>query len=233
MELNEAAEWKMVAHMRSLVEVQDPDAKEVDDFMIRRFLRARDLNVEKASSMFLKFLKWRRTAVPNGFISEAQIQNELAQSKLIMQGFSKKGNPVVISLPSRHYPSKRDMEEFKNLVVYYLDKLCASMPTGQEKLIVIADFQGWGYSNCDIRGYLAALEIVQSYYPERLGKVFLVHVPFLFMKAWKIIYSFIDNNTKHKFIFVEDKNLSTTLLEDIDDSQLPEIYGGKLSLVSH
>lgn len=98
---------------------------------------------------------------------------------------------------------------------------------------------------------------MQNYYPERLGKVFLIHVPYIFMKVWKIIYPFIDQKTKKKvcsqhhpnlslslfsfldhfcnapmqFIFVEDKNLKATLLEDIDEGQLPEIYGGKLRLV--
>lgn len=76
------------------------------------------------------------------------------------------------------------------------------------------------------------------------------------MKAWKIIYPFIDKNTRKKvriinigipfviwslrslmisffiqFVFVEDKDLTSTLLEEIDESQLPEIYGGKLPLV--
>ncbi|KAL3529053.1 hypothetical protein ACH5RR_008375 [Cinchona calisaya] len=34
-----------------------------------------------------------------------------------------------------------------------------------------------------------------------------------------------------KIKLVEDKQLRATLLEDIDESQLPEIYGGKLPLV--
>lgn len=34
-----------------------------------------------------------------------------------------------------------------------------------------------------------------------------------------------------QFVFVEDKDLKSTLLEEIDESQLPEIYGGKLPLV--
>ncbi|RRT59177.1 hypothetical protein B296_00030284 [Ensete ventricosum] len=36
-----------------------------------------------------------------------------------------------------------------------------SMPGGQEKFVGIVDLQGWGYSNCDIRGYIAALDIMQ------------------------------------------------------------------------
>jgi hypothetical protein len=72
------------------------------------------------------------------------------------------------------------------------------MPPGEEKFVSIADIKGWGYANSDIRGYLGALTILQDYYPERLGKLFIVHAPYMFMKVWKIIYPFIDDNTKYK-----------------------------------
>lgn len=39
--------------------------------------------------------------------------------------------------------------------------IICSMPGGQEKFVGIVDLQGWGYSNCDIRGYIAALDIMQ------------------------------------------------------------------------
>lgn len=40
----------------------------------------------------------------------------------------------------------------------------------------------------------------QDCYPERLGKLFIVHVPYLFMTAWKVVYPFIDNKTKKKVL---------------------------------
>ncbi|KAJ4810171.1 Sec14p-like phosphatidylinositol transfer family protein [Rhynchospora pubera] len=224
-------EWFLVAKMRAFVEAQDPSAKEADNFTLRRFLRARDLDIEKGSSLFLKYLKWRRQAVPNGFISESEIQNELPQRKVCLQGFDKVGRPIVVGFAAKHDYSKRNMDEFKRFVAYFLDKACARMPSGQEKFICIADFKGWGYSHCDIRAYIAALEVMQNYYPERLGKVLLINVPQIFMKTWKVVYPFIDKNTKEKFIFVDDKKLQETLLVDIDESQLPDIYGGKLPLV--
>lgn len=35
------------------------------------------------------------------------------------------------------------------------------MPRGQEKFVAIADLEGWGYCNSDMRGYLGALSILQ------------------------------------------------------------------------
>ena len=34
-----------------------------------------------------------------------------------------------------------------------------------------------------------------------------------------------------QIIFVENKNIRSILLGDIDESQLPDVYGGKLPLV--
>ncbi|XP_056164352.1 uncharacterized protein LOC115681801 isoform X6 [Syzygium oleosum] len=231
-EISEAEKSK-IGIMRAIVEREDPSAKlqDVDDFMIRRFLRARDLDIEKASKLFLKYLSWRRSFVPNGAISASEIPNDLAQQKLFMQGLDKKGRPIVVVYGGRHNPSKGSLEEFKRFVVYSLDKICSRMPGGQEKFLGIADLEGWGYKSSDVRGYLAALSILQDCYPERLGKLFLIHVPYIFMTAWRMVYPFIDPKTKKKIVFVENKKQRTTLLGDIDESQLPDVYGGSLPLV--
>ncbi|EPS66668.1 hypothetical protein M569_08110, partial [Genlisea aurea] len=226
----EAIERSKIGIIRALVQAEDPSSVEVDDSMIRRFLRARDLDVEKASAMLLKFLNWRKEFVPNGFVSPDEIPNEIAQNKVFMQGHDKTGRPIVVAIGCRHKPAG-NLDEFKRLVTFTLDRISARMPTGHEKFTAIADVKGWGYSNLDIRGYLAALHILQDYYPERLGKLYMVHVPYIFMAAWKMVYPFIDNVTKKKIVFVEDKKLRLTLLQDIEESQLPDTYGGKLQLV--
>ncbi|XP_072957443.1 uncharacterized protein [Typha angustifolia] len=187
-------ERRKVAELRELVEEKDPAAKEVDNVTLRRFLRSRDQDVKKASRYLLKHLNWRRSAVPNGFISEAEIKNELLQRKVFAQGFDKVGRPIAIVLNAKHDPAKRDLAEFKRSVVYLIDKLCARTGGDQEKFTIIGDFKDWGFSNCDLRAYLAALDILQ-------------------------------------FVFLENENMTDKLLEDIDESQLPEIYGGKLPLV--
>ncbi|KAG8379645.1 hypothetical protein BUALT_Bualt07G0110500 [Buddleja alternifolia] len=222
---------KKIDLMRTMVADEDPACKDIDDSTLRRFLRARDLDVEKASSMLMKYLTWRRTFVPKGSISTSEIPNEIAQNKMFMQGTDKEGRPIAVVFGSRHFTSKGGVDEFKRFLVFALDKLCSRIPDGQEQFTIIGDLEGYGYCNTNVRGYLAALSTLQDYYPERLGKIFIIHAPYIFTTVWRIIYPFIDKNTKKKIIFVENKKLEATLLQDIDESQLPEIYGGKLQLV--
>ncbi|XP_030496378.2 uncharacterized protein LOC115712261 [Cannabis sativa] len=226
-------EKSKVGIMRALVQKQDPsNCKEVnDDLMIRRFLRARDMDVEKASQMFLKYLSWRHSFMPpnGGCFTNSDVATDIAHNKVFMQGHDKQGRPLLLVYGGRH--KQHNPDHLKRFAVYCLEKLCTRMPKGHEMFVAIGDLKGWGYANCDIRGYLAGLSILQDCYPERLGKLFLVNVPYIFMTAWKMVYPFIDKNTKKKIVFVDNKKLKPTLLNDIHEEQLPEIYGGKLSLV--
>ena len=92
------------------------DLQDVDDFMIRRFLRARDLDIGRASAMFLKYLKWRRTFVPNGFVSASEIPNEIKQNKMFMQGSDKQGRVIAVAFAGRHFPIKGGLDEFKRML---------------------------------------------------------------------------------------------------------------------
>lgn len=128
--------------------------QDVDDLTLRRFLRARNLDVEKASAMFMKYFTWRRTFVPKGSISASEIPNQIAHNKVFMQGTDKRGCPVAVIFGARHFPCKGNRDEFKRkytmyktsllkfmiilfsdillkfsgFVVFALDKLCSRYP---------------------------------------------------------------------------------------------------------
>ena len=88
--------------------------QEVDNLTLRRFLRARDHNVDKAGAMLLKFLKWRREAAPGGSVPEEAVRRELAQDKVCMGGVDRAGRPFLVAFPARHFSACRDMAELKS-----------------------------------------------------------------------------------------------------------------------
>ncbi|GAB2295543.1 hypothetical protein Dimus_029707 [Dionaea muscipula] len=227
-------ELQKIRIMRATVEEEDPSAKEVDDVTLRRFLRARNHDIPKASTMLTNYLSWKRSFIPrDGGISVNGIRNQLSMSKLFVQGHDKRGRPIVVGFGARNTPVKgnEEMEELKRFMVYCMEKICSRIPNGEEKFVLIADMKGWGYSNLDMKGSQVITPLMEAFYPERVEKVFVAHPPYIFMLAWKLLQPLVDENTKKKIVFVEDKKLKSTLLADIDESQLPEIYGGKLPLV--
>lgn len=51
--------------------------------------------------------------MPDGFISESEVQDELQARKIYLQGLSKDKYPVMIVKASKHFPSK-DHVQFKS-----------------------------------------------------------------------------------------------------------------------
>lgn len=94
--------------------------QEIDDYALRRFLRARDLDIEKSAAMFLKYLKWRQSFVPKGSILVSEIPNEIAQKKMFMQGVDKQGCPIAVVFGGRHIQNKLGgVEEFKRMTSFF------------------------------------------------------------------------------------------------------------------
>ena len=88
-------------------------AQEVDNLTLRRFLRARDHDVGKASAMLLKFVAWRREAVPGGVMPAELVRADLDGQKVSMGGVDRGGRPVMLVFPARHFSANRDMAAFK------------------------------------------------------------------------------------------------------------------------
>nr|BAJ95894.1 predicted protein [Hordeum vulgare subsp. vulgare] len=118
-------EWLKVTELRAMAEAQDPHVKEVDNLTLRRFLRARGHVVGKASAMLLKFMAWRREAVPGGVMPPELVRTELSREMASLGGVDRSGRPVLLAFPAKHFSANRDMAGFKRYIVYLLDSICA------------------------------------------------------------------------------------------------------------
>ncbi|KAE9595401.1 putative CRAL-TRIO lipid binding domain, CRAL/TRIO domain-containing protein [Lupinus albus] len=84
-----------------------------------RFLIARSMEPDKAANMFVQWQKWRTNLVPNGFITESEIADELETRKIFLQGLSQDKYPVMIVQSKKHFPAN-DQIQFKSNFLFKL-----------------------------------------------------------------------------------------------------------------
>lgn len=222
-----------LAQMRKSVEKLGSSSEKYGDSTLMRFLIARSMDVDKAAKMFVQWQSWRAEFVPRGYIPDDEVQDELSAGKLYLQGPSRNGNPLVIIKASKHYQAK-DQLQFRKFVVHLLDKSIASgfrcKETGKEKLVAIIDLQGMAYKNVDARGLITGFQFLQAYYPERLTKLYLIHMPGFFVSVWRFVSRFLEKATAEKVVIVRDEEEREELISYIGEDVLPEEYGGKAKI---
>ncbi|KAL9324884.1 hypothetical protein ACSQ67_005529 [Phaseolus vulgaris] len=224
-----------LTQMRKSVEKLGSSAEGYSDHTLIRFLVARSMEVEKAAKMFVQWQKWRSAMVPNGFISDSEIPDELEARKIFLQGLSGDKFPIMIVQTNRHFPAK-DQIQFKKFVTYILDKTVASAfkgrEVGNEKLIGIIDLQNISYKNIDARGLITGFQFLQNYYPERLAKCYILHMPWFFVSVWKLVSRFLEKATLEKIVIVTNEDERREFIREVGEEVLPELYGGKAKLVA-
>lgn len=223
-----------LTQMRKSVQKLGSSTENFGEPTLMRFLIARSMDADKAAKMFVKWQEWRSTWVPNGFVPESEIGEELEARKLFLQGLSRSGQPLMVGKASKHFPSK-DQLQFKKYVIYLLDKTIASSfkgrEIGNEKMIVILDLQNIGYKNVDARGLITGFQLLQAYYPERLAKLFFLNMPGFFVSVWRMISRFLEKATLEKIVIVSNEDEREQLFKEIGAEVLPEEYGGQAKLV--
>ncbi|XP_050371909.1 CRAL-TRIO domain-containing protein YKL091C [Argentina anserina] len=223
-----------LTQMKASVQKLGSSTEKCGDPTLMRFLIARSMDPEKAAKMFVQWRKWRASFVPNGFISESEVEDQLADRKIFLQDLSN-GCPVMIVKASKHYPAK-DQLQFKKFVVFLLDKVIASSyrgrEIGNEKLIGILDLQQLTYKNVDARGLITGFQFLQAYYPERLAKLFILHMPRFFLSVWRMVSRFLEKATAEKIVIVSNEDEKRDFIMEIGEEIVPEEYGGRAKLVA-
>ena len=69
-------------------------------------------------------------------------------------------------------------------------------------------------------------KMAQDYYPELLGKSFIVNAPWVFQGVWSIVKIWLDKKTTEKFVFASN-NGKDQLAKCMDIRILPRSLGGE------
>ncbi|KAI3976476.1 hypothetical protein MKX01_008334 [Papaver californicum] len=225
-----------ITQMRKSLEKLGLSTQNYNDATLLRFLIARSIDIEKATKMFVEWKSWRDEFVPLGFIPDSEVPDELCGEKIYLQGLSRIGqHPVLMIKAYKHFPSK-DQLQFKKFVVHLLDKAIASSfkdgkEIGNEKLIAVLDLEKVSYKNVDAHGLIIGFQFLQAYYPERLGKLYMLNMPWFFVRVWKMVSYFLEKATLEKVIIVSSEEERKDFVKQIGEDTLTEDYGGRGKLV--
>ncbi|KAM1463662.1 hypothetical protein ACFX13_043341 [Malus domestica] len=201
------------------------------DACFRRYLEARNWNVDKAKKMLDETLKWRSTYKPEE-IRWPEVASEGETGKVYRASFrDRSGRSVLILRPGMQNTVSID-NQMRHLV-YLIENAVFNLPEGQEQMAWLIDFTGWTLSTTvPVKSARDTINILQNHYPERLAVAFLYNPPRIFEAFWKIVKYFLDNKTFHKVKFVYPKNKDSVELmkQYFDEENLPTEFGGQAIL---
>ncbi|XP_073156615.1 uncharacterized protein [Henckelia pumila] len=215
----------------ALGQVSGPSLKFCTDPCLRRYLEARNWNVDKAQIMLEESLKWRATYKPEE-IRWHEVAHEGETGKVSKANFhDRKGRTVLIMRPGKQNTSSPE-GNIRHLV-YLMENAILNLPEEQEQMSWLIDFNGWSLNtNVPIKTARDIIYILQNHYPERLAIVVLYSPPKIFEAFWKVVKYFVDQKTfqKIKFVYPNNKESAELMKTFFDAENLPSEFGGKATL---
>lgn len=198
------------------------------DACLRRYLEARNWNVEKSKKMLEETLKWRSTYKPEEILWH-QIANEGETGKVYRANFQDRdGRTVLVLRPGKQNTTSHD-NQLRHLV-YLIENAILNLPESQEQMVWLIDFSGWSLTNSvPIKTARETANVLQNHYPERLAAAYLCDPPRIFETFWKIVKFFLDPKTfqKVKFIYPKNQDSIEAMHTRFDPEVLPTEFGGK------
>ncbi|KAI0822555.1 CRAL/TRIO domain-containing protein [Trametes gibbosa] len=167
-----------------------------------RFLRAvKWASAQAAVKRLEDTLKWRREYGVYDLITASHVEPEAVTGKMIIWGYDSDDRPALYLRPSKQNTEETIRQV--HYVVWALERVTELMGPGVETLALMVNFADRA-KNPSLGQARTVLNILQTHYPERLGRAFVVNVPFLINAFFKLITPFIDPLTRPKLRFNPD-----------------------------
>lgn len=169
---------------------------------ILRYLRATKWDPKESIIRLEGTLKWRREFGLYDRITSDYVKPEGVTGLAVALGYDTSSRPNVYLFPSQQItePTMRQVE----YAFFVLEQSLELTGPGVEDIVVLVNFGDRAGRIPSLSLSRTALQILQMHYPERLGRVFVGNVPWLFVAFMKIVMTFLDPVTREKVQFNPD-----------------------------
>jgi len=222
---------------------QHADPSQWPQHELIRFLRARDMNLKKATKMFHNYIRWRLTFGASHLATFPTMPFlPLIRSILCdrYHKWDKHGRPLYIQRSGLIDPERfaREVAIAKISVghTWFHEECAKRMEVGSKlvgrrvtQLVNIIDVAGLGFSARKmLKIFGATTYIDQNYYPETLATLYLINCPSFFPWFWSLAKAFLAPATQAK-VRILGKDFQKTLVDELGAECLPVEYGGTCS----
>ncbi|BAM78917.1 similar to polyphosphoinositide binding protein Ssh2 [Cyanidioschyzon merolae strain 10D] len=212
--------------------------------VLLQFLRARDFRVDAAYALFTDTLLWRSRTQVCCIAREEIIKNPAACFPFTLVPGARNNYGHRLLYGKMVLFRKRDVnrDAFRAATIALLEHCCyaadaaavdehsSPFPHSQERFTVVFDL-GHGFDvfhNAELGCYSDMIRLVQNHYPERLGKVYIIHYSRHIHIFYRLLSPFIEDKTRAKIHWVPESEIVPTFRHDFPNDSLPKSLGGEL-----
>ncbi|RDW67956.1 hypothetical protein BP6252_09352 [Coleophoma cylindrospora] len=214
----------------------------LDTLTLLRFLRARKFDVALTKKMFVECEQWRKEFNLDELVRTFDYKEKEQVFAFYPQYYhktDKDGRPVYIEQLGNidlaaMYKITTSERMLQNLAVEYEKVADPRLPACSRKsgylletCCTIMDLKGVGLSKVSsVYAYVKqASAMSQNYYPERMGRLYLINAPWGFSTVFGVVKGWLDPVTVEK-IHVLGSGYQKELLSQVPAENLPKIFGG-------
>jgi len=215
------------------------DLANVRPWEVLKFLTPSRYDVAAAVAAYRRMRAWRAEQKIDTIASEVIPQKRLIEmcSPSTIRGRDRDGRPIYFEKTGRVHAAELvgqvDFKQFERLHVQGLEAALAQMEANERELgrpvrelTAVLDLSGLGPSHLRAMAVLQSLSAIKdSYYPERLAKIFVINAPWIFPTIFSSIKSWLSFGVMSRAYVVHDV---AELHAHIAPDQLPREYGGTL-----
>ncbi|CAB3977346.1 SEC14 cytosolic factor-like [Paramuricea clavata] len=209
-----------------------------DEATLLRFLRAREFDVDGACRQYMATWEWRRNNdIDNILKTPRPLTEEL--KNIMSYGFhkfDKEGRPCYVEKTGRVDVSallRLPEDQIIRWHVWNTEKQIEQMAEKSielnKEITTLDHLHDLAGASLNLRKALSLftrlVKLDQEYYPERVGKIFLVNTPWAFPYLWRVAKSFLDPKTRDKCVVLNSLEMGK-LLDYFEAEDLPVEYGG-------
>uniref|UniRef100_A0A7S2RJ71 CRAL-TRIO domain-containing protein n=1 Tax=Mucochytrium quahogii TaxID=96639 RepID=A0A7S2RJ71_9STRA len=197
-----------------------------NDSQLRRYIRARDGDVNAAFEQAKKVLHWRKDHKVGEIVQRnSEFVAQDRWGSVYWHGKDIYGRPILVVRGCRHDPSLFGTETTLRFLIWKLEKQLEQSEV--DDIVVILDCINMTRHNLDTKMFRIVIPVLLNYYPERLGACLVYPTSQIMWLLWKMVSKTLDDKTEKKFVFIREQKRDNKFLRLIREDQLQERFGGK------